>query len=76
MAVVLFSLRAKDNLCIKDKEAALKVSFIQRLHCTSVCCNLIFFFFFAIFSRVDIRLQSSEQDALYGSDHVYIGALY
>ena len=22
MAVVLFSLRAKDNLCIKDKEAA------------------------------------------------------
>ena len=33
MAVVLFSLRAKDNLCIKDKEAAPKVSFIQRLHC-------------------------------------------
>ena len=33
MAVVLFSLRSKDNLCIKDKEAAPKVSFIQRLHC-------------------------------------------
>ena len=32
MAVVLFSLRAKDNLCIKDKETAPKVSFIQRLH--------------------------------------------
>ena len=29
MAVVLFSLRAKDNLCIKDKEAAPKVSFIH-----------------------------------------------
>ena len=33
---VLFSLRAKDNLCIKDKEAAPKVSFIERLHCTCV----------------------------------------
>ena len=32
---VNFSLRAKDNLCIKDKEAAPNVSVVQRLHCTA-----------------------------------------
>ena len=35
MVVVFFSLRTKDNLCIKDSVAAPKVSFSQRFHCSS-----------------------------------------
>ena len=36
MALVLFSLWAKDNLFKKDKEAAPKVSCIQKLHCIAL----------------------------------------